>query len=299
MTVTDFTQKFTFDGAPVRGRLIRLEQTWAQMRRRHDYAGTDLLLLGDLATAAGLMAQDLKLDGSLTIQLRNRDPTRPGRLAAAMAECRNRQWLRGILHGRASASVPAGPDLAALFGAGDLAITLRSPSGDTYQGVVEIGSGGLVAHLERYFATSEQLPTRLWLAADQRTAAGLLLQCLPGAVESEATLDDWRRLTMLVDTVRDAELLALAPETLLGRLFAADRVRVFGAEPVAFGCSCTRERSSTALALMGRAEIESILAEVGRVDVTCEFCGERFVYDAVDAELALRSRKGFEPDTIH
>jgi molecular chaperone Hsp33 len=302
MTGTDFTQKFIFERTPVRGRIIRLRETWTQLSRRCEHGADATRLLAQLAAAAGLMAQDLKVTGSLTIQLRNRDRRRPGTLETAMAECRGKSLLRGIVRacdgeGGAAPTRPRA-DLSSLFGTGDLAITLRGQAGDTYQGVVEIGDGDVVSHLERYFAASEQLPTRLWIVAAPDAVCGLLLQRLPNATTSDAD-DDWRRLTLLADTVTPGELTGTAVDVLLGRLYPAERVRLHRTEPIEFGCSCTRERSTNALRLMGRDEVSGILAEDGCVDVTCEFCGSHYLYDAVDVAALMRDGASAPSHTIH
>lgn len=138
-------------------------------------------------------------------------------------------------------------------------------------------------HLERYFESSEQLPTRIWLASDNRCATGLMLQRLPGAVMDDEAEDHWQRLVLLAGTLSDRELLRLDTEPLLRRLFGRDRVRVMPPAELHFGCSCTRERSSNAVRLMGHQSVREILAEDGRLDVTCEFCGATYGYDSVDA----------------
>jgi len=305
MTGADFTQKFTFERTPVRGRIIRLRETWTQLSRRCEHGADATRLLAQLAAAAGLMAQDLKVTGSLTIQLRNRDRRHTGTLETAMAECRGKSLLRGIVRASdaegGSAPTPDRPraDLATLFGTGDLAITLRGQAGDTYQGVVEIGAGDVVSHLERYFAASEQLPTRLWIVTAPDAVCGLLLQRLPNAAISDADDDDWRRLTLLADTMTPEELTGTAVDVLLGRLYPAERVRLHRTEPIEFGCSCTRDRSTNALKLMGRDEVSGILAEDGCVDVTCEFCGSHYLYDAVDVAALMRDGTSAPSHTIH
>jgi molecular chaperone Hsp33 len=135
--------------------------------------------------------------------------------------------------------------------------------------------------LEAYFAQSEQLPTRLWLTADGDAAAGLLLQRLPGG---RADSDDWRRVCLLAETVHSAELAQLPVRELLRRLFHEESVRLFDPEPLAFRCSCSRERVGAALQALGRAELQDLLAQDGEVSVDCEFCNRRYRFDAVDLE---------------
>jgi molecular chaperone Hsp33 len=165
--------------------------------------------------------------------------------------------------------------------------------------VVAVGDGGIAEHIERYFATSEQLPTRLWLVNDDRAAAGLLLQRLPGALTDEAVEDDWHRLALLAATASADELLALPPEQLLLRLFREDPLRVHPPQPLRFGCSCTRARSSNALRLLDRATVREILEQDGHVEVKCEFCGATYLYDAVDADALRYDAADVPRDTIH
>lgn len=287
MSTHDFTQRFTFDTAPIRGRLVRLESTWQAMTAGRGYAPRTALVLADLAVAAGLLSQDLKLDGSLTIQIHPGSDQR----VTAMAECRARSDIRGIVRGSLDAVGDAGAtpaDLADLFGRGQLAITMQPQGGEPYQGRIELGRGNLATHLEGYFAQSEQLATRLWMTSDGARAAGLMLQRLPGAAIDDEDEDHWRRLTLLADTLRPAELLSLAPAVLLTRLYGQDRVRTHPPAPLAFGCSCTRERSANAIELLGAAEVAEIIEQDGAVEVTCEFCGAMYEFDAVDARLALK-----------
>lgn len=289
MSTHDFTLRFTFDTAPIRGRLVRLESTWQALTSGRDYSPRAARLLADLAVASGLLSQDLKVDGSLTIQLH---PGRDKRVTA-MAECRARAEIRGIVRGSLNAtdaadSITSSIDLVDHFGRGQLAITMQPQGGEPYQGRIELGRGNLATHLEGYFAQSEQLATRLWLTSDGARAAGLMLQRLPGAAIDDDDEDDWRRLTLLADTLRPTELLSLAPAVLLARLYGQDRVRTHPPAPLAFGCSCTRERSANAIELLGAAEVADIIEQDGAVEVTCEFCGAMYEFDAVDARLALK-----------
>ncbi len=287
MSNHDFTQRFGFDLAAVRGRIVRLESTWQALLERGEYGPVTAPLLADLAVSAGLLSQDLKVDGSLTIQLHAGHDEAP--LRTAVAQCRAQSEIRGIVRGdpAADAALPA-PPLAELFRGGQLAITIQPAEGEPYQGRVELDAGDLASHVEAYFARSEQLATRLWLANDGDRAAGLMLQRLPGALHTEEDEDHWRRLTLLADTLEPTELLTLSPQVLLQRLYARDRVRLYPAAPLKFGCSCTRERSASALELLGRDEVTEILAADGEVEVTCQFCGTRYAFDPVDAQLALR-----------
>ena len=155
---------------------------------------------------------------------------------------------------------------------------------------MEVDEATLSGVIEQYFARSEQLPTKLWLACDGAAVAGLLLQKLPGgdavAVDDTERAEAWERSIMLADTVTERELLDLDAHTLLRRLFVTEGCRVFQPERWGFACTCSRERVRTTLRSLGRIECESILEDEGTVDVTCEFCGACYGFDAVDvAEL--------------
>jgi molecular chaperone Hsp33 len=181
-----------------------------------------------------------------------------------------------------------GDDLAALIGDGQLAITLKPRRGEMYQGIVKLQGDSVAGAVEAYFATSEQLPTRIWVAMGQASVAGLLVQRLPGRhgpdiPESDA--EAWRRVQILADTVADDELLSLPAEQLLRRLFAEETVRLQPPTALSFGCSCSRQRTANALRIMGRCEVEAILAQEGTITVTCEFCGTVYAYDSIDAHL--------------
>jgi molecular chaperone Hsp33 len=197
-----------------------------------------------------------------------------------VVECTSRQTLRAIAHWRGE--IVPGP-LASLLGDGQLAITIEPEEGTRYQGIVEIDAPTLGEALEHYFARSEQLTTRLWLATGPAGAAGLLLQRLPGEPLQDS--DDWNRITHLGATLAREELLDLPVQNLLHRLYHEDDIRLFDGQPVRFHCPCTRSRVESALRLLGPDEVRSILAERAKVEVDCEFCGLHYEFDRVDAEL--------------
>ena len=168
---------------------------------------------------------------------------------------------------------------------GVLAMTVDPNSGQRYQGIVDLEGDTLADCLTNYFATSEQLPTRFWLCADGQRARGLLLQQLPAdrlkeADEREAS---WQHAMALADTLKAEELLGLDNETLLHRLYHQDPLRLFDPRTLLFRCSCSRERSSRALISLGQADAQALLLEHGgHVEIDCQFCNERYLFDAAD-----------------
>ena len=182
-----------------------------------------------------------------------------------------------------------------LVGEGNLTVTLETDEGaQRYQGIVPIEGKRLADSLQAYFQNSEQLPTRLWLNADEQGASGMLLQKLPGtgsvpAAETEAIEDAWRRVQLIADTLTSEELRTLADAEILHRLFNEDDLRLFEPSPVYFRCRCSRERVAGMLQGLGEAETRSVIAERGKVEVHCDFCNRAYVFDAVDVAQLFKA----------
>ena len=280
----DALHRFLLEGQGIRGELVHLDATWRSVLARRSYPEPLRSVLGECLGATALLAATIKFDGTLTLQARGGR----GPVSLLVAEATGTRTLRGLARfgdlGEASA-------LPELIGDACLAITVDpGADADRYQGIVEVDEATLSGVIEQYFARSEQLPTRLWLACDGSAVAGLLLQKLPAgdAVAADATerAEAWERSIMLADTVTDRELLDLDAHTLLRRLFVTEGCRVFQPERWGFACTCSRERVRTTLQSLGRTECESIVEDEGAVGVTCEFCGASYGFDAVDvAEL--------------
>lgn len=274
----DRLTRFLIDGAGVRGVLVRLEDTWKDIRScaidASRQAPAAVELLGEAAAAAALFTGHAKVDGRLSVQLRG-----TGALRTLFAECTAAGTLRGIVQLDESAGTVS-RDLRELGDDAVLAITIENRARDDrepmrYQGLVSLQSDSLSGAFEDYFRQSEQLPTRLLLATDGDHAAGLMLQKLPG---DEGDEDGWQRVGALFDTLSSGELLQLDAETLLTRLFHEDGVEVVGHKPLRFACSCSRERVESMLASLGEEEALASLAD-GEADVRCEFCGRHYRFN--------------------
>jgi molecular chaperone Hsp33 len=273
--MTDSLQRFLFENTPVRGHLVHLDATWRAVLERHDYPEPLRIVLGELMAAGALLSATLKFDGSLIMQLQGGGPvtllvvevTSEGTLRATA------NWTGDLVDG----------SLASLVGNGRFVISLVPKDGaQTYQGIVDVHGDSVADVLEHYMATSEQLETKLWLACDEQQAAGMLIQKLPAADDHD--VDAWARINHLAGTIARDELLRLPAREVMRRLFHEEDLRVFEATPLAFRCSCSRERVTGMLRMLGPDEVRSILEERGRIEVTCEFCRKRYVLDSVDAE---------------
>ncbi|MGD8417728.1 MAG: Hsp33 family molecular chaperone HslO [Pseudomonadales bacterium] len=288
----DVIQRFSFVDGPVRGQWVRLQDVLEVINDHQTYPHNVAALLGEMLAAVALVADGIKFDGAVALQSRG-----PGPLTTVLAECRSRHLLRGIARWPDAASLPESESLHALLGAGQLALTLIPENADqAYQGMVGITDSGLAANLERYFAESEQLPTRLLFAAADDTVTGLLLQRLPDsdhATEIELDHNDafWEEIGVLASTLTDAELAELDPHTLLRRLFARHTLTVQPPRSLRFSCTCSREKTAATLQAFSREELLELIEEhappkmPGEILVTCEICGAVERFDAIDVHL--------------
>ncbi|MDT6962979.1 Hsp33 family molecular chaperone HslO [Cupriavidus sp. SZY C1] len=313
----DTLQKFLFDAAPVRGELVRMEASWQEVLNRHAYPLPVRRVLGEMMAAAALLSANLKFNGALVMQLHGDGPVR-----MLVVECLSDLSLRAAAKLAEGAEVPDDATLKQLVnvhGKGRFAITLdpqdKLPGQQPYQGIVPLADehgplATMTEVLEHYMKASEQLDTRLWLASNDQVAAGMLLQKLPayggtagagiGETGSALTdegqpqdLDTWDRACQLGATLKEDELLAESPETLLRRLFWEELqnagLRVFEPMTPHFACSCSRDKVAGMLQTLGQDEIEGIIAERGEVEIHCDFCGQRYAFDPVDAAQLFTS----------
>jgi molecular chaperone Hsp33 len=272
----DTLQRFLFENAPIRGEFVHLDHTWRSVLDRHDYPLALRNLMGELCAAAMLLAATLKLQGSLVLQIQGK-----GSVKLLVVECTGELQLRATA--KWSGELEQG-SLADLVGDGLFAITLDPKDGkQAYQGIVALEGGSVAEILQNYMARSEQLETRLWLAADGQNAAGMLLQKLPDQPEQDA--DTWQRATLLANTLTSNELLQETAQTLIHRLYHEEDIRLFDAQPVTFHCSCSRHNVALMLKMLGQEEVHGILDERGAIEVFCEFCNQRYEFDRIDAEM--------------
>lgn len=280
---SDRLTRFLLPQAGVRGVRVHLHDAWAQVRAREAYPAAVAELLGEALAASALFTGHAKVEGRLSVQLRGE-----GHLRTLFAECTAAGTLRGIAQLAEADAPPPSRDLRALGAGAILAITIENPGAagrepTRYQGLVPLEADHLSGAFEDYFRQSEQLPTRLLLAADDQRAAGLMLQKLPGDAGDE---DGWRRASALFDTLAPAELLDLPADTLLTRLYHEDRPQRLGDKPLRFGCSCSRERVAAMLQSLGPAEARAAVID-GAARIRCEFCGQRYAFAPAEVEALV------------
>ncbi len=260
---SDSLRRFLFEFAPIRGEIVRIDETWQSVIERHNYPPVLRDLMGELCAAAVLLAATLKLKGSMVLQIHGK-----GAVKLLVVECSGDLELRATAKWEGEL---AQGTLQDLVGDGRFVITLDPKDGNqAYQGIVALEGDSIAEILQNYMTRSEQLETRLWLAADGKSAAGMLLQKLPERGES-TDVDAWGRAVHIADTVKPEELLTLPDGELLHRLYHEEDIRLFDAQTVAFRCTCSRENVAQMLRMLGRAEVDSILTERGDIEVHCEF----------------------------
>ena len=286
----DFVLPFDIAKAGVRGRLVRLDAASARALGAHVLPEPAARVTGEMVALGALLGTALKLDGRLTIQTKGDGPLDLVTADYYGADENRDRGVRGYarLDAQRFAAL-ADNGFATLAGKGALAITIEPRVGSkTYQGIVELSPQGIGASAETYFAQSEQLPTVLRLAAaplyvagdpnPHWRAGGLMLQMTPESAKqgNDTRSDDWDRLSLLLKTVEDLELVdtSLAPETLLWRLFHEDEVRVLPPEPVIFRCDCDTSRITQVLKRYAPQEREGLADPDGIIRARCEFCGK-------------------------
>ncbi len=285
MSEQDYTRRFFFEDLGIRGQWVRLTNSWQAAKQHQPYPADLQAQLGQALSAVVLLASTIKFDGSLILQMQG-----TGIIKTLVAQATHNRLIRGLIRCEDNfGSEITESSNQELFGDGRLVLTINSSDTAAYQGIVPLHGDTLASAIETYFAQSEQLNTRLWLTADSSCAAGLLVQQLP----SMDAKDDWQRIESLANTLTSRELLDLGCETLLYRLFNEEKVRVFDAESVTFACSCSRSKIETTLRMLGRHEVESILAERGQIEVNCEFCNQHYLFDRIDAENLLVNLNDF------
>lgn len=290
--MNDHIQRFLFDDTNVRGEIVQLERAYAEVLERHDYPEPIRRQLGELLSAVALLTETVKLDGTVSLEVRGRQG-----VDALMAESNPGGQLRAIARFDDSQVFADNASLRQLVGDGQIVITLDPRHGNRYQGIVALEHDSLGDCLETYFSQSEQLATRLWLSADGQRSAGLLLQQLPDDASNKDP-DAWDRLTHLAATVTGEELLTLAGQDVLYRLFHEETTRVFEPKTLEFGCTCSRERFADTLHSLGAEELRSILEQHQAVDTQCHFCHTRYHFSAADIEAIIDSPQAPSP-TLH
>jgi molecular chaperone Hsp33 len=290
-TEQDKISRFLFDKANIRGEIACLNKVWQNMQANHNYPQIIRQHLGEVVAASVLLSATLKFEGSMTIQASGN-----GALTLMVVECRNDFGVRAVA--KFEDPLPEETDLKTLLGDGNLVITIeQEKTKERYQGIVALEGNSIAEFLEGYLIRSEQLETRIFLASDDMSVGGLLLQQLPGQSEDE---DSWERITHLGSTIKQEELLGLDTKEILHRLYHEEDIRLFDPEDIYFKCSCSRKKVINMLRSISHQEASNIIKEQGNISVDCEFCGKEYQFDEIDiATIYTEHSQNSDPSIRH
>ncbi len=288
--MSDSLHRFQLENLNVRGEWLSLSKSWQDIQNTADYPPAIKQVLGEALVAIGLLADSLKFDGSLVLQIHGTAP-----VSILVVQATSDGTIRGMANWEGN--IHSGASFKDLFqpaigknnetSQATMAISVEPNSAESerYQSLVSLEGESLMACFTQYFAQSEQLNTRLWLAVDDKTAAGLMLQSLPSEETKQSELsqfDGWEHACILADTIKNEELLELPSQELLHRLYHEEDLRIYDAKRLRFECSCSQEKIERAIYSIGEETAESILVEQGNISTTCDFCNTSYVLDRVD-----------------
>jgi len=317
----DTVLPFQLDRSDIRGRVARLDSAFEKILAQHDYPPMIEGLVAEMALLTALIGQSMKLRWKLSLQVRGNGPAR---LIATDYYAPTDDGQPARIRAYASYDKDTLDETADPFsqiGNGYFAILIDQGEDMTpYQGITPIAGGSLAACAQTYFSQSEQLPTRFALSFGrsqlpgedaQWRAGGMMLQGMPkasphvsgeggsgehGLLEAEDILSDneaenWTRANALLDTVDDLELIGptVTPSELLVRLFHEEQPRVYDAQPVNFGCTCSEDRVRQSLSIYSAKDLVHMTKDDGTLTADCQFCGAHYVFDPATVGFEAKS----------
>ena len=280
MKQTDTLQRFIFEHASIRGEIVHIEKTYQTLMSQRNYPPMVKHLLGEAVVSCLLLASSIKFEGSLNLQFQGDE-----RLPLLLVQCDHELHVRAYAKYAEHLEIK---DYASAFLEGQMALVINQYNQtQVYQSVVPIESTSMADNLMAYFAQSEQIATKVWLAVDDEKAAGMLLQLMPGQ-ESLQREQFWEFAVHLGQTVKEEELLTLDNEVLLHRLYHETELRLFEPRTTRFKCRCSREKMEQVIISLGEKEALDIIKEQNQVEVNCDFCNTNYAFDAIDVTLLFK-----------
>lgn len=306
-TQTDHVIPFAIKPLGVRGRLVRLGPVVDDILSKHDYPEPVSSLVAESVALTSMLGTTMKFNGKFIVQTRTSGPVN-----MLVADYVAPGQVRGMAKFDKTklAALPK-PTEKELLGEGHLAMTVdQGKDMERYQGIVPLGENTLADAAHNYFLQSEQIPTRLRVAAGPMLMRGekaphwragaILIQHLPseggsspipeqqgdapeGAEHEVVEDDNWVKARLLLDTVEDHELLDpnLTSEELLYRLYHEDGVTVYPAIPIARHCTCSHEAVEGMLKNFTPQERADMVKD-GEIEVVCEFCSTAYTFKPED-----------------
>lgn len=280
MKEPDTLQKFIFEHANIRGEIVHIEHTFQTIMNQRDYPPMVKNLLGEAIVSCLLLASSIKFEGSLNLQFQG-----DARLPLLLVQCDHQLNIRAFAKFTENLEII---DYATAFLQGQMVLTINQYNQtQTYQSMIPIQATSMSENLMHYFAQSEQIATRVWLAVNDTMAAGMLLQLMPG--EDTAQREQfWEYAVQLGQTVSEEELLTLDNPTLIYRLYNETDIRIFESRSTRFQCRCSPEKMKQVITVLGEEEARSLLKEQDMITVSCDFCNQKYNFDPIDITMMFR-----------
>jgi len=277
MNDSDTLQRFIFEHASIRGEIAHLDSTYQTIMAQHPYPPMVRTLLGEALISCLLLAGSIKFEGEISLQFQG-----DKRLPLLLVQCDNQLHIRSFAkYQQDDTSV----DYNSAFLQGNMVLTITQYNQtQAYQSMVPIRSTAMSENLMHYFAQSEQIASRVWLAVNEYRAAGILLQLMPGQ-DTQHREQFWEYAVQLGQTISEQELLTLDNPTILHRLYHETELRLYTARPTSFRCRCNAEKMKQVLNVLGEDDIKNLLQERGQIEINCDFCNHLYTFDAIDIAL--------------
>lgn len=276
----DILQRFIFEHAHIRGEIVHIEKTFQTIMNQRDYPPMVKNLLGEAIVSCLLLASSIKFEGSLNLQFQGDE-----RLPLLLVQCDHQLNIRAFAKYKEHLEII---DYATAFLQGQMVLAIHQDNQtQTYQSAIPIQATSMSENLMHYFAQSEQIATKVWLAVNDEMAAGMLLQLMPGddTVQREQF---WEYAVQLGQTVSEEELLTLDNQTLIYRLYNETEIRIFEPRSTRFQCRCSPEKMKQVITILGEKEAKELLQEQEVITVNCDFCNQKYTFDPIDVTMLFR-----------
>lgn len=279
MNKPDILQSFTFEHASIKGEIAHMSKAYLTIMNQRPYPPGVKKLLGEALISCILLTSSIKFEGDFSLQFQGDD-----RLPLLLVQCDHQLNVRACANYKNGKKI----DYEQAFLDGQMSFTINQlHKNDVYQSIVPILSMSMADNIMHYFAQSEQISTKVWLAMSDSAAAGMLLQLLPGQDATQRE-EFWEYAVQIGQTITENELLTLDNPTILHRLYHETVIRLYDARPVHFKCRCNQTKMQQVLKVLGEEDIKQLLEKKGYVEVSCDFCNQSYRFDSIDIALLFR-----------
>ncbi|WP_321324535.1 Hsp33 family molecular chaperone HslO [Thiomicrorhabdus sp.] len=276
-------QRFLFKELNIRGQHIQLQESWQEMIKDRHYPNSIVKLLGELTAISVLLANGMKHKGRITMQIQGSGP-----ISLLVVDVTHDLKIRGVA--KTNKDITTESSMDELLGDGQILMTLENTQTEHhFQSYVPREGNSVAEAFETYLSQSEQLPSKLWLAADENSLGGVLIQKMPETDGHDE--DGWQRIMQIATTVKDEELTTLGSEELLHRLFHEELLELFAADNVVYECPQDKERVTNMLLSLGEEEVRKVLEEQGEIVIHNEMCNYHLRFNKEDIDALFSEDK--------